>query len=72
MIFFQTYVRLLLAPLYEELGEEPKDGESDGIAHLRSSSKLFLCQAGYKPCIEEAQNAYRKWMSSDNPDEGNP
>ncbi|XP_064212579.1 aminopeptidase N isoform X1 [Tribolium castaneum] len=69
---FQTYVRLLLTPLYEELGEEPQEGESEGKAHLRSSSKVFLCQAGYKPCIEEAQAAFRKWMESENPDEGNP
>ncbi|KAG5881692.1 hypothetical protein JTB14_002175 [Gonioctena quinquepunctata] len=69
---FQTYVRLLLTPLYEELGNEPKDGESEGTAHLRSSSKVFLCQAGYKPCIEEAQAAFKKWMESPDPDEGNP
>ncbi|CAG9815486.1 unnamed protein product [Phaedon cochleariae] len=69
---FQTYVRILLTPLYEELGNEPKEGESDGIAHLRSSSKVFLCQAGYKPCIEEAQEAFKKWMESPDPDEGNP
>lgn len=69
---FQTYVRLLLTPLYEELGNEPQDGESEGRAHLRSSSKIFLCQAGYKPCIEEAQKAFEVWMLSDHPDEGNP
>lgn len=69
---FQTYVRLLLTPLYEELGNEPQEGESDGRAHLRSSSKVFLCQAGYKPCIEEAQAAFGKWMETENPDEGNP
>lgn len=69
---FQTYVRMLLTPLYEELGDEPKEGEDAGSAHLRSLSKVFLCRAGYKPCIEEAQAAYNKWMSSDNPDEGNP
>jgi len=69
---FQTYVRLLLTPLYEELGTEPQEGEPDGRAHLRSSSKVFLCQAGYKPCIEEAQAAFKKWMTSENPDEGNP
>ncbi|XP_072390587.1 aminopeptidase N [Diabrotica undecimpunctata] len=69
---FQTYVRLLLTPLYEELGSEPQEGESDGRAHLRSSSKIFLCQAGYKPLIEEAQAAFKKWMESTDPDEGNP
>ncbi|XP_060526460.1 aminopeptidase N [Cylas formicarius] len=69
---FQTYVRLLLTPLYEELGSEPQDGECEGRAHLRSSSKIFLCQTGYKPCIEEAQRAFKKWMESGDPDEGNP
>lgn len=61
-----------MTPLYEELGDEPQEGESEGKAHLRSSSKVFLCQAGYKPCIEEAQAAFKKWMESENPDEGNP
>ncbi|XP_050303847.1 aminopeptidase N [Anthonomus grandis grandis] len=69
---FQTYVRLLLTPLYEELGNEPQKGESEGRAHLRSSSKVFLCQAGYKPCIAEAQKAFKTWMDSKDPDEGNP
>ncbi|XP_066246461.1 aminopeptidase N isoform X1 [Euwallacea similis] len=69
---FQTYVRILLTPLYEELGNEPQQGESEGRAHLRSSSKVFLCQAGYLPCIEEAQKAFRKWSESTDPDEGNP
>lgn len=46
--------------------------ESDGLSHLRSSAKLFLCQAGFKPCIEEAQREYGHWMSSERPDDGNP
>nr|CAH7750129.1 unnamed protein product [Callosobruchus chinensis] len=56
----------------DKLGSEPKDGESDGISHLRSSLKIFLCQAGYQPCVDEAQAAYKKWMEAKNPDEGNP
>ncbi|KAF5302442.1 hypothetical protein FQR65_LT08532, partial [Abscondita terminalis] len=68
---FLMYVRMLLTPLYEELGET-QDGESEGKSNLRSSSKVFLCQAGYKPCIEEAQTAFNKWMEAENPDEGNP
>ncbi|KAI4458976.1 protease m1 zinc metalloprotease [Holotrichia oblita] len=69
---FQIYIRDILEPLYIELASESKEGESDGKAHLRSTSKTFLCQAGYKPCIEEAQAAFKKWMDSENPDEGNP
>ncbi|KAK5649362.1 hypothetical protein RI129_000391 [Pyrocoelia pectoralis] len=69
---FLMYVRMLLTPLYEELGIEAQEGESEGKANLRSSSKVFLCQAGYKPCIEEAQHAFDKWMKAENPDEGNP
>ncbi|CAG9853687.1 unnamed protein product [Phyllotreta striolata] len=69
---FQAYVKMLLTPLYEELGDEPKEGESYGITHLRGSSKVFLCQSGYEPCIKEAQNAYKIWMDSPDPDEGNP
>ncbi|KAK9874641.1 hypothetical protein WA026_005467 [Henosepilachna vigintioctopunctata] len=67
---FQAYVRQLLTPLYKELGSEAVDGESENRGHLRSSCKIFLCQAGYKPCIDEAQRAYKKWMEMENPDEG--
>ncbi|KAB0800196.1 hypothetical protein PPYR_05936 [Photinus pyralis] len=69
---FLMYVRMLLTPLYEELGTEAQEGENEGRANLRSSAKVFLCQAGYKPCIEEAQHAFDKWMEAENPDEGNP
>lgn len=63
---------MLLTPLYEQLESESHDTENEGITHLRVSAKVFLCQAGYKPCIEEAQAAFDKWMDAENPDEGNP
>lgn len=69
---FETYVRTLLTPLYEELGPTPDDDEEKWKTNLRSLSKTFLSRAGYKPCIEEAQHAYKKWMNSENPDDGNP
>jgi aminopeptidase N len=69
---FETYVRMLLTPLYEELGATPKEGEESWKNNIRALAKTFLCRAGYRPCIEEAQDAYKKWMDSDNPDEGNP
>ncbi|GJQ74272.1 hypothetical protein Trydic_g19171 [Trypoxylus dichotomus] len=69
---FQAYIRHLLEPLYLELEKETREGETDGKAHLRSSSKTFLCQAGYKPCVEESQAAFKIWMDSEDPDEGNP
>lgn len=68
----QTYVRILLTPLYEELGPFAHDGEEKWKDNLRSLSRLFLCRAGYRPCIEEAQTAYKRWMDSENPDDGNP
>lgn len=40
--------------------------------NLRTLSKTFLCRAGYRPCIEEAQAAFKKWMNDDKPDNGNP
>lgn len=61
-----------MTPLYEELGPEPKEGEPNYKTNLRTLSKTFLCRAGYKPCIEEAQAAYKRWIDSDNPDDGNP
>lgn len=69
---FETYVRTLLTPLYEQLGPEGDDSEENWRRNLRSLSKTFLCRAGYKPCIEEAQAEYKKWMDIAVPDEGNP
>ncbi|XP_026755320.2 aminopeptidase N [Galleria mellonella] len=68
---FQAYVRTLLSPLYEELKNERED-EENWRKNLRSLTKTFLCQAGYKACVKEAQDEYSKWMLSPNPDEGNP
>lgn len=65
----QAYVRTLLSPLYEELiKNEPEHWNKN----LRTLTKNFLCRAGYKPCIREAQEQYSKWMVAPNPDEGNP
>jgi aminopeptidase N len=69
---FEIYVGTLLTPLYEELGSEGEDNEENWKRNLRSLSKTFLCRAGYLPCIKNAQNEYKKWMESDDPDEGNP
>ncbi|XP_058063997.1 aminopeptidase N [Anopheles bellator] len=69
---FETYVRTLLTPLYEELVGSQSDEEEMWKVNLRSLAKNFLCRAGYKPCIEEAQRAFRKWMDSAEPDIGNP
>lgn len=63
---------MLLTPLYEELGPIPKENEERWKDNLRSLARTFLCRAGYRPCIEEAQAAFKKWMDSENPDEGNP
>lgn len=69
---FETYVRILLTPLYEELGPKDVENEESWKSNLRSLSKTFLCRAGYRPCIEEAQSVFKKWMDSSSPDEGNP
>lgn len=66
-IIFQTYVRVLLTPLYEELSE-PNNNETWQI-DLKSIAETFLCRAGYKPCIEVAQRAFKLWMDSSDPDE---
>lgn len=61
-----------MTPLYEELGSQAKEGEEGWKENQRSLARTFLCRAGYEPCIEEAQVAYKKWMDQENPDEGNP
>ncbi|CAH4038188.1 unnamed protein product [Pieris brassicae] len=65
---FRTYVRTFLSPVYEEFHHKNETGRKN----LCSLAKNFLCHAGYKPCIEEAREAYTKWMEMPNPDEGNP
>ena len=65
-------MRTILTPLYEELGPETQEIEENWRKNLRNLAKTFLCRAGYKPCIEEAQLAYKKWMDSEHPDDGNP
>ena len=42
------------------------------MKNLRTLSKTFLCRAGFRPCIEEAQKEFKKWMEMENPEEGNP
>lgn len=69
---FEIYVRTLLTPLYEELVQKQNDNEEKWKTNLRSLAKTFLCRAGYKPCIEEAQKVFKKWMDSLEPDLGNP
>lgn len=69
---FEIYVRTLLTPLYEELAQNQYEGEEKWKTNLRSLAKTFLCRAGYKPCIEEAQKVFKKWMDSPEPDLGNP
>ncbi|XP_053603710.1 aminopeptidase N [Plodia interpunctella] len=69
---FRAYVRILLTPLYQELIKNEREDEENWRKNLRSLTKTFLCQAGYKPCIKEAQEHYSKWMEAKNPDEGNP
>ncbi|KAL0882651.1 hypothetical protein ABMA27_001086 [Loxostege sticticalis] len=69
---FQAYVRTLLSPPYEELLKDEREDEENWRKNLRSLLKSFLCQAGYKPCIREAQEQFSKWMQAKNPDEGNP
>lgn len=62
----------MLSPLYEVLKKEEKEDEASWKTNLRTLTKNFLCQSGYKPCIKEAQEQFAKWMQIKNPDEGNP
>lgn len=71
-MFAQAYVRTLLTPLYEELIKDEREDEENWRKNLRGHTKTFLCQAGYVPCIKEAQEQFSKWMQAKNPDEGNP
>lgn len=69
---FQEYVKYLVSPLYQELGPENLESENENVSRLRSAAKSVLCSVGYKPCIAESQQSFKKWMEMENPDEGNP
>ncbi|KRG00711.1 aminopeptidase N [Drosophila mojavensis] len=68
---FEEYVLILLTPLYEDLGAET-EGEDNWKTDLRSLTKRFLCGAGYRPCIEEAKNAFSVWQHLPDPNLENP
>ncbi|XP_034944906.1 aminopeptidase N isoform X2 [Chelonus insularis] len=70
---FEAYVFSLLEPLYKnQLGETPQTDEPSWKTHMRGLAKNFLCRAGYRPCIKEAKEQYKKWMEDNEPDKGNP
>nr|XP_033335064.1 aminopeptidase N [Megalopta genalis] len=69
---FEAYVRTLLIPLYVELNESNRDGEPSWKTHMRTMAKHFLCHFGYSPCVVEARQEYKKWLTNEEPDKGNP
>ena len=69
---FNVYFAQLLQPLYAELESENLDEEEKAKINLRNLAKTFLCLAGYKQCVEDAQREFKKWINSDKPDDDNP
>lgn len=69
---FEAYVRKLLIPLYDELNESNRDDEPSWKTHMRIMAKHFLCHFGYNPCVVEAKQEYKKWLTNEEPDKGNP
>lgn len=39
---------------------------------MRGLIKNFLCRAGYEPCVKEARDQFKKWLTDEEPDKGNP
>lgn len=68
----QAYIRSLLKPLYTELCDNEQPDEPSWKTHMRGLSKIFLCRAGYEPCIMEARKQFKKWLTDEEPDKGNP
>ncbi|KAL6427644.1 hypothetical protein ACFW04_008841 [Cataglyphis niger] len=69
---FEAYIRSLLKPLYLELGENPLPDEPSWKTHMRGLMKNFLCRTGYEPCVKEARDQFKKWLTDEEPDKGNP
>jgi len=59
-------------PLYLELGETPQPHEPSWKTHMRGLMKNFLCRGGYEPCVKEARDQFKKWLTDEEPDKGNP
>lgn len=72
LIAIQAYIRTLLKPLYEELNKNIETNEPSWKTHMRGMTKNFLCRAGYEPCVNEARDQYKKWLTDKEPDKGNP
>ncbi|XP_012283052.1 aminopeptidase N [Orussus abietinus] len=69
---FETYAGSLVKPLYDELGAEARPNDPSWKIHLRGLAKFLLCLVGYEPCVREAREQYKKWMTDAEPDKGNP
>lgn len=61
-----------MKPLYEELNKTIEQNEPSWKTHMRGMAKNFLCRAGYEPCVNEARDQYKKWLTDKEPDKGNP
>lgn len=68
----KAYIQSLLKPLYNELWKDSQPGEPSWKVHMRSLAKNFLCRSGYEPCVTEAREQFAKWISNEEPDNGNP
>lgn len=74
IFLFQSYVRGLLGPIYNEtsrreLEQTPKNLHSIKLKSLVAS---WACKLNFGDCRAEATHLFRQWMSSPNPDEDNP
>ncbi|XP_032667689.1 aminopeptidase N [Odontomachus brunneus] len=69
---FEAYIRSLLKPLYLELGDNAQPNDPSWKTHMRGLIKNFLCRAGYEPCVKEARDQFKKWLTDEEPDKGNP
>lgn len=46
--------------------------QSKSQERMYKSAKSALCNAGFRPCVEEAQMQWKKWMEFPEPDAGIP
>jgi len=64
-----AYLKLLLIPVLDALGEEDK---SSWKTELRVRTRHLLCQTGFTPCVDGARNSFAIWVNASHPDEGMP
>ncbi|CAH2096717.1 unnamed protein product [Euphydryas editha] len=73
---FQKFMRRLLTGIYQKSGglaaKKILNGDDLNSVKLQVTTSAWACSVKVGGCEENAEQMFRRWMDSDNPDENNP